>query len=209
MAAPAAPVNNPGTHGKEGIVALKMNAGDAYVAIGNISDWTLNMAKDKVETTSLGDSNKRYVMGLKDLSGSFTAFADRLSDVIFDAADVDTGCFLAFYPYGALSSQAWEGPAHLDASIKGGITSAVTIESTFVANGAWTRTSMVAATGATGVTSPGTFTPPGAMAPANLAAMTGVTASPATAWTTGQYVKLGDGSTAHWDGAAWVAGIAP
>jgi hypothetical protein len=208
MPAPSAPVNNPGTHGKEGIVALKLNAGDPYVAIGNISDWTLNMTKDKVEVTSLGDANKRYVMGLKDLSGSFAAFWDRLSDVIFDASDLETGCFLAIYP-SATSSQSWEGPAHLDASIKGGVTAAVTIDATFVANGAWTRASMVAATGATGVTSPGTFTPPGAMAPANLAAMTGITASPATAWTTGQYVKLGDGSTAYWDGAAWVAGIAP
>jgi len=209
MPAPAAPVNNPGTHGKEGIVALKMNAGDPYVAIGNVSDWTLNMAKDKVETTSLGDANKRYVMGLKDLSGSFTAFWDRLSDVLFDASDTDAGCFLAIYPAGAGSAQGWEGPAHLDASIKGGVTSAVTIDATFVANGAWSRSSMVAATGASGVASPGTFTPAGAMAPANLAGMTGITATPATAWTSGQYVKLGDGSSAHWDGAAWVAGIAP
>ena len=208
MPAPAAPVNNPGTHGKEGIVALKMNSGDAYVAIGNISDWTLNMAKDKVETTSLGDSNKRYVMGLKDLSGSFTAFGDRITDVLFDAADTDLGCWLAFYPYGVLSAQSWEGPAHLDASIKGGVTSAVTIDATFVANGAWTRTSMVAATGANGVSSPGSFTPAGAMAPANLAAMGAITANPNTAWPVGTYVKLGDGSSAHWNGTAWVAGVA-
>jgi hypothetical protein len=208
MPAPAAPVNNPGTHGKEGLIALKMTAGDPYVAVGNISDWTLNMAKDKVEVSSLGDANKRYVMGLKDISGSFSAFWDRLTDVIFDAAETDAGCFLAIYP-SATSAQAWEGPAHLDASIKGGVTSAVTIDATFVANGAWTRSSMVAATGATGITSPGTFTPPGAMAPANLAAMSGVTASPATAWTTGQYVVLGDGSQAHWNGTAWVAGVAP
>ena len=48
------------------------------------------MATDKVETTSLGDANKRYVMGLKDLSGSFTAFWDRLDDVLFDCADSPT-----------------------------------------------------------------------------------------------------------------------
>jgi hypothetical protein len=207
MAAPAAPVNNPGTHGKEGIVAMKLNSGDAYVAIGNISDWTLNMATDKVETTSLGDSNKRYVVGLKDLSGSFAAFWDRLSDVIFDGSDSPTGCYLAFYP-SATSAQGWEGPAWMDASIKGGVTSAVTIDATFVANGAWTRNSMVAATGATGLTSPGSFTPPGAMAPSNLAAMAAVTASPASAWTAGMFVRLGDGSSAYWNGTAWAAGIA-
>ena len=102
MAAPAAPVNNPGTHGKEGIVAMKLTSGGAYVAIGNISDWTLNMATDKVETTSLGDANKRYVVGLKDLSRHFTAFWDRLTDVIFDGADSPVGCYLAFYPSGDL-----------------------------------------------------------------------------------------------------------
>lgn len=208
MPAPAAPVNNPGTHGKEGILAIKMNSGDPWTALGNISDYALNMAKDKVETSALGSPNKTYVLGLKDLSGSITAFADRLSDVLFDASDTDLGCYLGIWPYGVLSAQGWEGPAHLDASIKGGITSAVTIDATFVANGAWTRTSMVAATGANGVSSPGSFTPAGAMAPANLAGMSAVVANPVTAWPAGTYVKLGDGSTAHWNGTAWVAGVA-
>jgi hypothetical protein len=67
---------------------------------------------------------------------------------------------------------------------------------------------LIEATGATAGT-PGSFTPSGASTPASLAAMTGITASPATAWTTGQYVLLGDASHAHWDGSAWVAGDAP
>lgn len=36
----------------------------------------------------------------------------------------------------------------------------------------------------------------------------GITASPTSAWTTGQYVELGDSSQAHWDGTAWVEGAA-
>ena len=64
--------------------------------------------------------------------------------------------------------------------------------------------------GASGATAgtPGTFTPAGAEAPADLAALSDVTASPTTAWTTGQHVVLGDGSQAHWDGSAWAAGAA-
>jgi hypothetical protein len=63
---------------------------------------------------------------------------------------------------------------------------------------------------AAGATSgnPGAFTPAGAEPPANLAAMSSVTASPLTAWTTGQNVVLGDASTAHWSGTAWVVGPA-
>src|SRR4030095_5294629 len=49
-----------------------------------------------------------------------------------------------------------------------------------------------AATGATAGT-PGSWTPAGAQAPLTRAAATGVTASPATAWTSGQYVVNRDG----------------
>lgn len=69
-------------------------------------------------------------------------------------------------------------------------------------------TALVTATGATAGT-PGTFTPNGATPPANLAAMSGKTASPTTAWTTGQHVVLGDNSHAYWNGTAWTTGNAP
>jgi hypothetical protein len=65
----------------------------------------------------------------------------------------------------------------------------------------------VTATGAT-AGAPGFFTPSGATTPANLAALTGITASPATAWAVGQYVITADLLAAHWSGSAWVAGKA-
>lgn len=68
------------------------------------------------------------------------------------------------------------------------------------------------ATGATAGT-PGTWTPPGSTPPASVAALqaSAIVASPATAWTTGQYVQTGTAGApgeAHWDGAAWAAGQA-
>lgn len=46
--------------------------------------------------------------------------------------------------------------------------------------------------------------------PANFTALLAddPTASPATAWTTGEFVILGDGSYAHWNATDWVAGKA-
>ena len=66
-----------------------------------------------------------------------------------------------------------------------------------------------AAAGATAGT-PGTWTPVDSYPPADFETLTtdDPTASPNTAWTTGQYVVLGDGTQAHWDGSAWVAGVA-
>jgi hypothetical protein len=54
---------------------------------------------------------------------------------------------------------------------------------------------------------PSTSLPANSYMPLNLAGLTGVTASPATNWTSGQYVLLRDGSTANWNGTTWVAGI--
>lgn len=64
------------------------------------------------------------------------------------------------------------------------------------------------ATGATAGT-PGSFTPDGST-PATLAALQGLGAlGQTTAWTTGEFVVLGDESEAHWNGTAWAAGKAP
>ena len=72
-----------------------------------------------------------------------------------------------------------------------------------------------AATGATAGT-PGTWTPGGSTPPANVANLIAgspvtVVASPATDWTTGQYVQTGTagaGGEAHWNGTGWQAGRA-
>ena len=70
----------------------------------------------------------------------------------------------------------------------------------------------VAITGVTAGT-PGTFAPTGATLPATLAALKADavvgdsgTAKPAQAWTTGQYIVLGDNSEANWNGTVWVQG---
>lgn len=62
---------------------------------------------------------------------------------------------------------------------------------------------------------PGAFTPAGAKPPFDLNALKNdpvlgdaVGPVPATAWSTGQYVLLGDRSQAHWDGTVWLAGAA-
>lgn len=68
------------------------------------------------------------------------------------------------------------------------------------------------ASGATAGT-PGTFTPQGAAPSLNLQALIDseppVVADPTGAWSSGEYVELGDLTFAHWDGNDWVVGVAP
>jgi hypothetical protein len=69
----------------------------------------------------------------------------------------------------------------------------------------------IPATGATaGI--PGTWTPPGSTPRSSPATMSGIVASPATAWTSGQYVQtLTEGAAGRttWTGTGWVGGVAP
>lgn len=58
---------------------------------------------------------------------------------------------------------------------------------------------------------PGTYGPTDSYPRTNFADLTvspTLTASPSTAWTTGQYILLGDGTKAHWTSSAWAAGPA-
>lgn len=68
-----------------------------------------------------------------------------------------------------------------------------------------------AATGATaGI--PGSWTPAGSTPPASPASMSGITASPTSAWTSGQFVQTGTAGAAGrvtWTGTGWVGGAAP
>lgn len=73
---------------------------------------------------------------------------------------------------------------------------------------AGTGGTIVATTAFAGI--PGDFSPTGCVPPANVTAMSAVvTASPTTAWTTGQYVQTataGAAGRAYWNGTAWVGG---
>jgi hypothetical protein len=126
-------------HGKDG--AMYMNLGGVSKLAGYISDFTLDMAMATVETTSMGDKNKTYVVGLKDIKGTLSAFWDDADDSFFDAIDSDTGVGLALYPdFKTSPTKFFAGPAWLSGSIKSGVSAAVTIAGNFVANGSWTRT---------------------------------------------------------------------
>jgi len=63
----------------------------------------------------------------------------------------------------------------------------------------------VPATGAIAGT-PGTFTPEGSTPPFDLAAMAPIVASPIAAWTTGQFVMMGNNNSCHWNGTNWAGG---
>jgi hypothetical protein len=127
-------------HGKNGAIYCSTSAAGVAGLVAHISDFTLDMVQNTVETTSMGDTNKTYVTGLKDVKGTLTGFWDDTDDTLFEAADSIDGVVLALYPSVIVPGKCFSGPAWLDVSIKTGVAAAVTLAGNFVANGSWKRT---------------------------------------------------------------------
>lgn len=195
-------------HGSNGQILIDPTGGASPVIVASMNGWTLDLARDKVDVTSFGDRFKQYVQGLPDIKGTIKGWWDAAaSRSLFSVALGETPVTLKLIPSLLDASDFFAGPAYLDTSIEVAADGAVAINGNFAGAGDWSTPGAVPATGATAGT-PGTFTPAGSLRPANLAAMTAITATPATAWTVGQYVVMADNAHTHWSSTAWVAGDA-
>lgn len=125
-------------HGKKGIVYISTSASGSASAV-TLSEWTLNMATDKVEVTSFQDANKQYVQGFKDLQGTLSGFWDDTDAQFFPATDSTDGIKMYLYPSSDAATKYWYGPAWLDGNLSVASNGAVTFTGSFVANGAWGR----------------------------------------------------------------------
>ena len=125
-------------HGKNGAIYLGGAKGTGTKII-NKTEWTLSLNRDYVDSTVFGDSNKTYLVGLKDISGTFAGLLATTGDAQLNAADSDA---LDIYLY-ADDRDSNEflvayGPGLMDASITASNTDAIKTTGNFRAAGAWT-----------------------------------------------------------------------
>ena len=122
---------NTGTklHGKDGMI--KFNG--TTVAVKN--EWTLNLNRDFVDATVFGDVNKTYLVGLRDISGTYRGILDNSGDVMLTASAAAAGLIEL---YSDASTLVASGSGFIDASITASNTDAVRITGNFRAQGAWT-----------------------------------------------------------------------
>ncbi len=126
-------------HGKTGVVYLSPSGSVAATATVSLSGWTIDQAADTVEVAALGDSNKQYVQGLRDLKGTLAGWWDDTNDNLFKAAEAADGTKLYLYPSSLVPTIYWYGPAWLNASLSAGVGGAVSVAANFVARGDWAR----------------------------------------------------------------------
>jgi hypothetical protein len=105
-----------------------------------LNSWSIDSTVDRVDVTSFGDTNKVYVSGLADASGSFSGFYDTATEQLYSASQ--DGLARKFYLYPDISDgDYWYGTALFDFSATGGVSDAVTVSGTWNAASAITKIS--------------------------------------------------------------------
>lgn len=129
-------------HGKNGAIYLAAT-GTAPIKIMNKTEWSLNLNRDFVDATTFGNTNKVYLVGLKDISGTYAGLLDVSGDSLVNAADSGE---MYVYLYaddttnnstGAAILVAY-GPGFLDASLTASNTDAIKCTGNFRAAANWT-----------------------------------------------------------------------
>ena len=197
--------------GRYGKVSFDPAGGSALAQIVSINTWTGSFKNEYEDVSCFGDTNRVYIPGLMSAEGNFSGFWNSAELALFKAAMSPTPGMLQLMPNTTEPTYFFQGLAYMGADIDCSM-SAPKVSGEWKAAAAWSVPGQVAATGAGPGTGTGTFTPAGATAPRNFADLSDaspVAANPATAWTTGQYILLGDGTLAHWNGTIWVVGAKP
>lgn len=130
---------NSGTklHGKNGAIYVDgpKNSG---TKVSNKTEWTLNLNRDYVDATVFGDTNKTYLVGLKDISGTYAGIMDVSGDLMINATSSDTVLIYLYADDGSSPVLLASGPGLIDGAIQTSITDAVKVTGNFRASGAWT-----------------------------------------------------------------------
>lgn len=129
---------NDGTklHGKNGAIYVSGPKGTGTkVAIK--AQWDLNLARDYVEVTTFGDTNKEYLAGLKDISGTFNGLLDVSGDTMVNNTAIDDVPLYLYADDGASAVLIASGPALIDSSITASNSDAVRVSGNFRASGEW------------------------------------------------------------------------
>ena len=127
-------------HGKTGAIYLGGPKGGGGTKLVNKTEWTLNLNRDYVDSTVFGDSNKTYLVGLKDVQGTFAGLLAVAGDAQVNAANSD---IVNIYLYGDDGTNGGavlliaSGPGLMDASITASNTDAIKTSGNFRAAGAW------------------------------------------------------------------------
>ena len=121
-------------HGRKGQLYVGL-ASDSAVAtpVTFLNKWSIDFATDKSDVTCFGDTNKVYVSGLPDASGSFAGFYDTDTAQLYTAAQDGLARRFYLYPTNADTGDYWYGTALFDFHSESDVSGAVAVSGNWAA----------------------------------------------------------------------------
>jgi len=104
----------------------------------SLNTWKLSLKTDYEDVTCFQDTNKVYVPGMRDISGSIGGFWNAASTVLIAASNMSTPGYLELAPNSQESTFKFGGLAYMDADIDCSVSGAPKLSGSFRAAGAWT-----------------------------------------------------------------------
>jgi hypothetical protein len=115
-------------HGRRGALYMGI-ASDTATAepVAYLNSWSLSFATDNVDVTAFGDTNKVYVSGLPDVTGSYSGWYDTATAQMYTAAIDGLPRKFYLYPTSATPTTYFWGTATFDFTVEVGSGDGVSI----------------------------------------------------------------------------------
>ena len=113
--------------GRSGRLYVNLTSGGVPEPVTFIKSWSIDFAVDNIEVTAMGDTNKIYVSGLPDASGSFAGCYDDATVQTYTAAIDGVARSFYLYPTNAATTKYFFGTALFDFSVSSGVGDAIDI----------------------------------------------------------------------------------
>ncbi len=104
--------------------------------LSSINTWKLSLKTDYEDVSCFGDTNKVYVPGLRDISGTIGGFWNSSSPLLIQASNLSSPGYLELAPNSNVPTFIFGGLGYMDADIDCTL-SAPKVSGTFKAAGPW------------------------------------------------------------------------
>jgi len=119
---------------RDGRLYINLTSGGTAEPVAFLNNWSINFNVDNIEVTAFGDSNKTYVAGLPDASGSYQGWYDTATVQTYTAASDGIARKFYLYPDNSSTGQYFFGAAVFDMNISAAVDGAVAIAGDFNAS---------------------------------------------------------------------------
>ena len=120
-------------HGRNGRLYINLTSGGTAEPVTFLRQWSISFSTENADVTANGDTNKVYVAGLPDVSGSFSGWYDDATVQTYTAAVDGVARKFYLYPTTNATGQYWFGTALFDFNVEAAVDGGIAISGDFQA----------------------------------------------------------------------------